>query len=204
MTDTAKQRQRQQRRYDHQLRLGPGNANITGILGSSVTAVVQNSATSGLTLRAPTAALPALTIQNGTLTASTSSSVLGTGGTITLGSGSNAATLLVSVNGTFANPFVLNGNTSGVLEVTNAGSIVDTYNGGVTGTGNLSILSQSGSGNITFSTNPINNTGTITCLTGGSNGPVTISGGIGDHVTALTLQNGAGGADRQHQHLCRD
>ncbi len=142
-------------------------------------------------------------IKAGTLSAAgvTGTNAFGSG-TITLGDsagGSANATLrvgtTVGVGGLYVynNPIVLASNTSGILNVT-TNSANGTYEltGGVTGNNNFSINPANG-GNLTFSTNAINNSGTLLVNNTASSLAITISGGIGANVTDLSVVNGSTG-----------
>ena len=191
--------------------LGAGGVTIAAVIGSNVTGVYQNSATSGLTLSGGNTFTNdgttsfGLNIQAGSVTASTSANALGAGA-VTLGhtSGSHAATLLVSTTGlTYANPIVLATNPSvGTLTIGNTGTAISTtFSGGVTGKNNFTINSNATTGTITFNTNAINNEGTLTnagtastgnvLSTGNAlpNAAVAINSSIGANVTAV-VQNG--------------
>ncbi len=99
------------------------------------------------------------------------------------GSGAaNATGVLESVSGgnSSSNPIVLAADS---VISSDAGSL--TLTGGVTGTANLFLQSQSsGNGTITFSGNSVNNNGAVTNNSAGS-GAVTIDGGVGSNVTSI-------------------
>jgi fibronectin-binding autotransporter adhesin len=165
---------------------GSGGVTISSVIGANVSEVDQNSTTSSLTLSgANTFSGTGLKILAGTVTASTSSTALGAGA-VTLGSGSNNATLQVGTTGlSFANPLVL--NSAGTLIIANTGAAVSTsFSGGVTGTGNLTINSNVANSTITLSTNPVNNSGAITASGASLTGVVTISAPLGANVTSVT------------------
>ncbi|MBU3577884.1 autotransporter-associated beta strand repeat-containing protein, partial [Polynucleobacter sp. UK-Kesae-W10] len=116
-------------------------------------------------------------------------------GTITLGdtvSGSNAVNLNVLNTTTLTNGIIL--NPYGVLTVSNRFSsngagYYPIYTGGITGNNNLIIGGVSG-GSMTFTTNPINISGTITNTTAAWGAtPVSITAAIGSNVTGI-IQNG--------------
>jgi fibronectin-binding autotransporter adhesin len=186
---------------------------INATIGANVTAVVQNSATSALTLSASNSFTGGLAILAGTVNETNGGdNSLGTG-TITLGNSANtgqAATLVTtSGSSTFANPVTVTGNGTDTIEVT---SYNPTYTGNISLANNLVLISNndqnstltasgnvSGTGNLTLkvmgsntgsavvlSGASINNAGTIT-----NNGnssvatTATISGNLGGSVTAL-------------------
>jgi fibronectin-binding autotransporter adhesin len=142
-------------------------------------------------------------IKAGTLSAAgvTGTNAFGSG-TITLGDsagGSANATLrvgtTVGVGGLYVynNPIVLAANTTGILNVT-TNSANGTYEltGGVTGNNNFSINPSNG-GQLSFSTNAINNSGTLLVNNTASSLAITISGGIGSNVTDVSLVNNTTG-----------
>ena len=168
---------------------------MSGVIGTNVTGVFENSATSGLLLSGVNtftyngASTFGLNIQAGTVTASTSASALGAG-QVTLGNttGTSAATLLVNTTGlTYANPILLAANaTAGTLAVGNTGTAISTtFSGGVTGTNSFTINENATSGTITFATGTINNAGGITNA-GAGTGTTTISAAVGANVTGIT------------------
>ena len=191
---------------------GTGTVTITGIIGANVTGVIQNSATSQLTLSGVNTFSTGLTIKAGTVSGTTSTAAFGAG-TITIGDtsgGSANATLNGGLNGTFTNPITVASTNTGIATITGSvatsvfsgavtlnthdlqvlgGSTALTLSGGITGTGNLT-LNSNGTGVLTLSTASVNNTGTIT-NSGTSTGDNVISGGVGANVTAIT-QNSAG------------
>lgn len=92
---------------------------------------------------------------------------------------------------TFAGPITLNGPTLTVENLTTASSAVLDVSGGITGTGNVILTNNGGSGaSITVETAAINNSGTLT-LAGPAtgSGKITISGGIGPNVTAIDFDS---------------
>ena len=182
---------------------GTGRVLMFVSIDSTVSKIVQDSATSELWLRAPNASFTGdVEIRKGTLNIGSNNGNLGTGGTLFLGNpagGSDAATLSVFDGGTrtYANPIVL-GPTTGALTIflrdddgTNPNS--HTFTGGITGTNNL-ILENRADGSdkndrLTFSTGAINILGTITHI-GDAEGDLTITSVIGTNVTGVT-QNSA-------------
>ncbi|MDO8675227.1 MAG: filamentous hemagglutinin N-terminal domain-containing protein [Candidatus Omnitrophota bacterium] len=140
---------------------GTGTATISAIIGTNVTNVIQNTTTSVLNLSgANTFTGSGLTLKAGKVFGSVSAAF--GAGTVTLGdtSGTAAVELRSTAALTITNPIVLATNaTAGALQISCSTS--STYSGGVTGTNNLTILTHSLS-TITFSTNSINNIGTVT------------------------------------------
>jgi autotransporter-associated beta strand protein len=160
------------------------SGNISG-LGS----VTQEGTGSALTLSASNSFTGGLAIQSGTVIASTSAYALGAGG-VTLGNttGSNPATLLIGTTGlTYANAITLATNSNApTLTIGNFGAAISTtFTGGVTGANNLTINENATTGNITFATTALNNSGTITNIGLGS-GATTITSNIGSNVTGVT------------------
>jgi len=166
------------------------NNNVTfGIAITSTNAVVLNSSGTGaLTLNATNTFTGGLTIDSGTVTGDTASSLGASGtGTVVMGNsagGSSNATLN-DVAGTFANPIVLAPNTTGTLTIENLGVGSATFTGGVTGTNNLTFNeAEATNRTLLFSTNPVNNLGTITNISAGT-GNVQISSNIGSSVSGV-------------------
>ena len=97
---------------------------------------------------------------------------------------------------TFAGPITLNNPSNGLtIAGVNTGFSYLSFSGGINGTGNI-VFSSGGGGNgnnISFSTNPVNNIGTITFNNASVNGSTpgtntqtnSISGGVGSNVTAI-------------------
>jgi len=187
---------------------GTQSSLISGTIGANVTGVIQNSATSQLTLSGTNTSFNSgLTIKRGTVSGTTSANAFGANtNVITIGdsSGSANATLNGGFAGTHTNPIsIASGNTGTATITSSAASIFSgpvtlnshdlrlapagstlTLSGGMTGTGNLTIATTGG-GATTLSTNSVNISGTITNAGTGS-GLTTISGGIGSNVTAVT------------------
>ncbi len=161
------------------------------------------------------------TIKSGTLQANGfagTQNPLGTG-SVYLGdtSGSANATLGFDQTGTVSNPIIVQAGTSGILTIravntsgglTTAGPITlnnnlvfetsatqnggNSYTGGITGTGNITLLvnASGASSTIAFSgSNPLNFAGTITNSGTGSKG-ASISSAVGANVTSI-IQNSA-------------
>ncbi len=160
-------------------------------ISTNVTGVIQNSATSQLTLGGSSSFTSGVTVKSGTVLANVATSnVFGTSASvITLGdtSGSANATILINKTGvTFPQSIVLATGTTGTLTIGNTGTAISTtFSGGVTGTNNLTINENATTGTITFSTAAVNNAGTVTNIGAGS-GTTTISSGIGSNVTGIT------------------
>jgi autotransporter-associated beta strand protein len=187
---------------------GSGSVSIAGTLGSSVTKVVQDSATSTLLLRngGGNNAFGSLEIKKGTVGFGNGGSFGATNlgaGTVTLGNsagGNDAATLAPKDNNniSFGNAIVLAANTTGLLKIrleedSTSTANSKTFTGGITGNNSLTIENNGGTGafadTITFSTNPLNFTGSLTHI-GTGTGDSTISSVIGLLVAGVT-QNSA-------------
>ena len=164
---------------------------ISGVIGSNVTGVTQNSATSILTLSGTNTFSGPLNILNGTVRAYQNASAFGTG-TIYLGAngGNNSASLMANVGDNTYNNAIVLGSTAGALKIGYDGNTANTiaFTGGVTGNNSFTITSNNQWTNTTFSGGALNNAGTITNT---SSNPVTISSNIGPLVTGLT-QNSTG------------
>ncbi len=192
---------------------GSGTTTISAVIGTNVTGVIQNSATSQLTLSGANTFTSGLTIKAGAVRGQTSNNCFGAdSNVITLGDTSGTADTTI-VNGgsiTLANPITVAAGSSGVHSIvatTNGGitlngaitlannllltSPTNNYslviNGGITGTGNITLnnTNTGGAGLITVSNNSVNHTGTIT-NSGTGTGTTTISAVIGSNVTGLT------------------
>ncbi len=156
------------------------------------------------------------TLQNNSSGETGTSTDLGTG-TITLGSGSNNATLLlnesngstytnaISVNGTGVNTILATNwtptfsgsvtlNNSNLMLITNDNNQgILSFNGGIGGTGNvtLQVNDNKSTSQVNIGAGGINNVGTITNNgTGTAGQTLTISGTIGSNVTGV-IQNSA-------------
>ena len=159
---------------------GFGGTLISAAINSGVTGVIQNSATSSLTLSSANAFGGGLSVLNGTAIISNAS---GAGAQpITLGAtgGVNAASLLATV--TLSNAINL-GTTTGTLTIGTNGSTSATFTGGVTGSNNVT-LKDNGTTALTFLSGGLNNAGAITNI-GTNSGTTTISSVIGPNVTGL-------------------
>jgi len=175
---------------------GTGLVTISGIIGTTVTVFVQNSATSPVSLAAANTFTGGLAIKSGTVTAHVASALGAATNVVTLGSigGTAPATLLTDVNSlTFANPIVLASGDTGTLTIgINTPTVGVVFTGGVTGTNNLTINNTTlgGTGDVSFTTNPINNAGTVTVIgVQGNNTPSLITGGVGANVTGLIVNS---------------
>lgn len=179
---------------------GTGVTTINSIIGANVTQVIQNSATSQMTLANGANQFGSLWVkagtvqlgQNGTATQTSAGGL----GTITLGDNTGSAAAILQLQGTvpnFSNPLVL-GSTTGLLtlRLQNTGTSA-TFTGGITGNNNLTISTAgtgAGTAQLTFLTGDINNTGTITNGTVGGTGNLNIQSVIGANVTGV-IQNSA-------------
>jgi len=190
---------------------GTGATAISKVISTGVTGVVQNSATSQLTLSGVNTYSTGTTIKAGTVSGTGNASAFGTGVvTIGDGSGSANATLNVGFAGTYANAINVAAGNTGVAAITSGvnstftGAVTLgshdlvatssantlTLSGGVTGTGNLSLNNNGATaGGVTLSGTAVNNTGTIT-NSGTGTGAVVISKVIGTNVTGV-VQNSA-------------
>ena len=174
---------------------GTGATTISSVIGTNVAGVIQDSATSQLTLSGNNASYAGgVTIKSGQVNLSTSANAAGTG-TITIGDstgGTNAATLQSNTDLIYANPIVLASNTTGTLTIkTHNLNQKSNFSGGVTGNNNLVLKSEDTNGDdpLTLSGASVNNVGTITNL-GSGNAATVISAVIGTNVTGV-IQNSA-------------
>jgi filamentous hemagglutinin family protein len=185
--------------------IGTGTTAISKVISTGVTGVVQNSATSQLTLSGANTYASGTVIKAGT-TSGTVAAAFGTGA-ITLGDSAGSANAMLNGGGAVTHSNAVNvaaGNT-GIASITSSANSVFsgavtlnnhdlqlasaastlTLSGGVTGTGNLA-LSTTGAGTITLSgASAVNNSGTIS-NTGTGAGATTISAAVGSNVTAIT------------------
>jgi autotransporter-associated beta strand protein len=173
-------------------------------INSTVNKFVQDSATSILSLRAGSnignAFSGGVEVRQGTLQFGNADSNLGTG-TLTLGvnGGTGAVTALTTDNSnrSFANPIVLATGHTGTITIQLTEDQVGvshskTFTGGITGTNSFTIQNNGGDDTLTFSTNAINNIGTITHTGTATTGVTTINAVIGSNVTGLTQSGPAG------------
>ena len=167
--------------------VGTNATAISGNIGSTVTAVVQNSATAGLTLSGSNTFSSGLYINSGTVTAGANTNALGGAsgngdGSVYLGDtgGSANATLLGSfITGTapYPNPITIQSGSSGTLTIGVSGATTSTkFTGAITQNKAFSLLSGSTSGNLNLS-------GQIT-----GNSQITTDGSGTSYVT-LTADN---------------
>ncbi len=197
---------------------GTGTTTIGGVIGTFVTGVTQNSATSTLILSGANTFTGGLNIQRGTVVANVSNATTVSGAAgpstsaITLGSSSGGSASLLANSFTVSNAINLGTSSVGTLTIgNNGGATAAVFSGALglngnnltvapTGTGSVSLSGgTSGSGNLALIndnaatigliTNAVNNTGTIT-HTGIGTGGATISGVIGTNVLGVT-QNSA-------------
>jgi autotransporter-associated beta strand protein len=188
---------------------GSGIMVLSGFLDSSVTRIVQDSATSQLNLRNGNSVntfAGIVEIKKGTVSIGNGATNLGTGvggNKVIFGNsagGSNAATLTVGDNNnqSFATPIELAANTTGLLTIrleedSTSTANSKTFTGGITGNNSLTIENNGGTGTfadtINFTTNQLNFTGSLTHI-GTGTGDSTISSVIGPLVTGVT-QNSA-------------
>ncbi len=181
---------------------------IGGIIGdgSGAVAIIQNGSGT-LTLSGLNTFSGGVTVKSGTVVVSNASG-MGTG-TLTLGDAAgsaNASLLLGPSNLTATNPITVAAGSSGTLTLGNSANASAVFSGavtlsnnltltgggtgsvkltgGVTGTGNIT-LNITGAGNDTFfTTNPVNNAGTIT-NSGAGTGAATINTTLGANVTQV-------------------
>ncbi|MDZ4782669.1 MAG: autotransporter-associated beta strand repeat-containing protein [Planctomycetia bacterium] len=169
---------------------GTGGVVISSAIDTDVSGVIQNSATSQLTLSGINAFTSGLTIKSGTVLGLVNAAAFGpAANVVTLGDsagGSAAATLLVGTTGLIIpTQIVLASTTTGTLTIGNTGTAVSTtFSGGVTGANNLTINNNATTGTITLATGAVNNAGTVT-NTGLGTGTTTISAPVGTNVTGL-------------------
>jgi len=190
---------------------GSGKVGLTGALGSNVTDVIQNSATSLLELSGSNTISGSLYVKSGTVNFTGGAGVVQQGGLNTIQLGDNVVGLdaAITFNNTNVYPTGINvvsgsgarilANSGGAPTV--AGAITLNNNltlsgrlnitGGVTGTGNVTINSSTTTGS-TVSGTAINNVGTIT-NSGTNTGTTVISSVIGSNVTGL-IQNSTSSA----------
>jgi autotransporter-associated beta strand protein len=182
---------------------------ISGNIGSNVTGVIENSATSPLTLSGSNSFSGGLTIKAGTVNFN-NANALGNA-TITLGDSGNtglAATLAlansytptnaITSTGTGTNTIIVTNNNptfSGPITLSNNLTLISNNSGGsnlvasgnVTGNGNLflQVLNTNAGSKVTLSGASINNTGLIINNGGNGTGNGTINGNIGANVTGV-------------------
>jgi len=180
---------------------GTGLTTLSGVIGSTVGLITQESTTSNLRLTGDNAAFAGgIYIKAGTVTGATSANAFGTAA-IRLGNDSAAgptnnaaATLALNLGGTYANDVVL-GNTSGALTITTPNSsTAQVFTGGISGNNNL-ILSNTGGQTFTISSAASKEITIAGTITGASTttSATTISQKITNSVTGV-IQNVQGTA----------
>ncbi len=167
-------------------------SNISSIIGTNVTGIIQNSANTVLTLSNVNTFTTGITIKSGTLLGTASNAFGATTSVITLGDdhGSAAATLALgncTPNIPYPNAVTVASGSTGTLTIRNNSCQVNDYlggaitlnnnltlsnstgpsnlriQGGIVGTGNLSLqYNASNNGSVILETSAINFTGTIT------------------------------------------
>ncbi len=170
---------------------GTGRAQVSGVINTNVTGVIQNSTTSQLYLVNNNTFTSGLTVKAGSVWAQSSNSMGADNNTVTLGdSVPNNANVAIHVSGgiTILQPIVL----ANIANATGTISIISdigapTIQSAITGTNNLTITNNSSTSAFTFSSGTINNVGTIT-HTGTSTSNTNISSVIGPNVTGI-IQN---------------
>lgn len=196
----------------------PGNVALSGILSGSGGSLVKTGP-GRLVLRGANTFDGGVTIRNGTLESTTTTTTLGTGVVTMGGADSNGATFLTGQNN--SNPFTITAPGSGSIVIgANGGGSGFTMSGGITLNGDLTIRSYdniisgtvtarsfftggvTGTGNLLLDNpglaaneiritgaNAVNHTGSIT-VQGSATGATTISAPVGANVTGIT-QNSA-------------
>lgn len=168
---------------------GSGSAAISGLIGSNVTSITQNSTTSNLTLTAPNQSNPfsgpvyVLAGQLSALGNAGANNPLGSG-TVYLGanSGANDATLSFDQTGTVANPIIVQSGSTGTLALR-----AHNTSGGVSSTGLITL-----NNNLSFVTPTGQNGGNT--YSGGITGTGNVTIALGSTAatsTGLTIQTGA-------------
>ena len=160
---------------------GTGTTTISAVIGTNVTGVIQNSATSQLTLSGANTFTSGLTIKAGVCEGKTNASAFGAGN-INLGdaTGSASATILAGNNLTYANPIVLVSGSTGDRVIATT-FWAPTFSGGVTGTGDIHLRTSS-SGNLTVQS--LNNVGAV-INSGTGSALVILNNVVGTNVTAV-------------------
>jgi hypothetical protein len=176
---------------------GTGATTISGIIGSSVGVLTQNTTTSQLNLTGNNTTWGGgLTIAAGTVNASTANDALGTG-TLTLGTGSATTTLDYSNGGVssfaYTNPISVGGNGTATIE-TDSGQWSDS--GSVTLGNNLVLLNKNGAGTNLSLTGNITGSANVTLTATSSGGQFVLGGGNNSLATTGNLilnSTGTGG-----------
>jgi len=173
---------------------GTGSWNFQGSIASSVSKIVQDSATSQLGLRGTNSFAGGVEVKQGDLFFGSRSNNLGTG-TLTLGvnggTGAVTANVADNANVSLSNAIVLaSGHTGPITIRMNEDQVgvshSKTFTGGITGTNSFTIQNNGGDDNLNFNTGSINNIGTITHTGTATTGVTTINAVIGANVTGLT------------------
>jgi autotransporter-associated beta strand protein len=173
---------------------GTGSVAFLGSIASSVSKIVQDSATSQLALRGTNSFAGGVEVKQGDLFFGNTSSNLGTG-TLTLGvnggTGAVTATVQDNANVSLSNAIVLASGHTGPITIRMNEDQVNvshskTFTGGITGTNSFTIQNDGGDDNLNFGTGSINNVGAITHTGTATTGVTTINSVIGSNVTGLT------------------
>ena len=150
---------------------GTGTTTISGNLGGSVVNIVQNSATSILTLSGANTNSGALYINNGTVVATAVTRALGGNGlgTVYLGANSSSANATLGAGGiTYTNPIVVALANTGTLTISNTGSSSLVLSGGITEQSPLTLFG-SGTGSLKL-TGAITGSSQLTVTNDGTTG----------------------------------
>lgn len=167
---------------------GSATTTISAILGSNVTGVVQNSASSNLVLSGSSSSFTGgVTVLSGTVTAQSYSVAMGTG-TVTLGdTGGSADAALLLNSYTYANPILVRSGGSGVVALGNAGNAAAILSGSVTLNKTLSVA-VSGTGSVTLS-GIVSGTGAL-ALSAVNPGGILYLSGANTFSGGITLNSG--------------
>lgn len=189
-----------------------GAVSVTGVIGnggSGGTVAVTKSGTGALTLNAANSFTGGLTIKGGTVTGGSNAASFGAGGiTIGDGSGGSANATLSGGAATYTNAITVAGTNTGTATITTSGVGATTFNGGVTlnshdltiqggyvaltlgtgisGTGNVTLSTVSGSSQLITLNGTLNFTGTFTNSGAGTpNNGNAINASFGANVTGI-------------------
>jgi autotransporter-associated beta strand protein len=169
---------------------GSGTTSISGIIGSNVAGVIQNSVNSPLSLGGANLFTTGLKIVNGRVSATGATTPFGLG-TVTLGDAATAntgATLDLGVAATYANPIAIVANASGgVLTIQNAGSFAATLSGPITAASSLTLQAGAGA-SLTVSGGIDDGPGSFAVTKAGA-GAVTLAG-VNAYDGATTVTGG--------------
>lgn len=162
---------------------GSTHLSLSGVISETGGArSISKTGTSQLRLSGVNTWSGGIIVKAGSLRGGTRNAAFGTG-TITLG-GSEPVELL-NFSRTFANPIVLTDRTLATKRIAiSSYGTAGTFTGGITGNNDFSVVAAE-SATTTFTTTPINHTGTIT-NSGTGTGATTISAVIGTNVTGIT------------------